>query len=109
MRRNSNGTYYATLDGLTKYTTVIAFPAAMEPGVVAEANRPCAYTYTDAQAKDGSIRTLRWHDNARSWQLWTQQYDTQELVNPELWSIYRPGGSGQAYHADGANPRPSNC
>lgn len=109
LRRNSNGTYYATLDGVTKYTTAISFPAAMQPGVVAEVNETCGFVRTDARDQaDFALRTLAWHDEARGWQFWTTQYMSQELQSPSSWSIFRPYG-GDTYHADGANPPPAGC
>jgi hypothetical protein len=108
LRRNSDGTYYARLDSVVKYTTSIAFPAAMEPGVVAEENDTCGYTTTDAETSGGGS-TLQWHDNARGWQYWTEQFNSSELYHPTLWDIYRPNGTAKTYHADGDSPLPGEC
>lgn len=107
LRQRTDGTYYATLDGVLKYTTSISFPLAMEPGVVAEANDTCAYTIADAQTSS-AMRTLRWHDDVRGWQSWNYQVNTYELMHPTLWNRFRPNGVA-TYHADGAYPSPSYC
>ena len=110
LRKNTNSTYYATLDGVLKYTTSITFATAMEPSVVAEANDDCGFSNeVSADYNAVSDNSLAWHDNARGWQFWTTQYNTHSLDYPADWNSYRPGGTSASFSAYGASPKPSIC
>lgn len=109
LRRNPDGTYYATLDNEVRYTTSVTFPAAMRASVVAEANTTCAYLYTKAETASSPYKSLKWHDNARSWQYWTEQYNYESGMHHR--SLYLSGRRNGAptFYAFGPSPYPSWC
>jgi hypothetical protein len=105
LRRNANGTYYATLDNVTKYTTSIAFPEAMSPGIVAETGDTCAYVTARATTATNG-RSLAWHDNARGWQYWTMQSWFLTATYPDLWDYFRPSGDSASFQSSGTSSSP---
>jgi hypothetical protein len=72
LRRNPDGSYYATLDNVTKTTTPASFDTALYPAAAAESHDSCADLYLDAQ--DTTISggaSLGLHDDVQGWRYWT--------------------------------------
>lgn len=106
LRRNSNGTYYATLDGVTKYTTLAALPAAMTPNVGMDGNDTCAsmtHNALDSANNDGA--TLALHDNVQGWRYWSSGVYYLEPSPPTGYSYGRYSTAYYTHFAGG----PSAC